>query len=87
MTCHTLSTLLKAVHTPIFIDGVAKQGDKSFGSVLLSVCALSALPNAEKSNNPKSTAKLKFVHLKFMLFIATNNSKYVLMFNIFVPNG
>ena len=28
--------------------------------------ALSALPNAEKSNNPKSAAKLKFIHLKFI---------------------
>ena len=48
---------------------------------------LFALPNAEKSNNPKSVAKLIFIHLKFMLFIATDNSKYVLMFNFFVPNG
>ena len=43
---------LKAVHIPIFIDGVAlaKQGDKALGSVcpFVSLCALSALPNAER---------------------------------------
>ena len=33
----------------------------------------------------KDIKMLKFIHLKFMLFIATDNSKYVLPFNIFVP--
>ncbi len=40
MACQAHSTLLKAVHTPIFIDSVAlvTQGDKALGGVRLSVC-------------------------------------------------
>ncbi len=66
------------MHTPIFIDGVAlaKQGDKALRSIRPSVCpfvnlcALSAWPNAEKSNNPKSAAKKS--HYQSSVFVCVS---------------